>query len=125
MDWTLTDNVRAQDVHFIPMGVAGTRRGPELVFAWIKECFDAICTKIPFEGIIFQSIIRISGAGFTTESEALALESFWSGKSGYEAIKRTVSQVVEGIRSRSKFGEMVLASELASEEYWSQQSHNF
>lgn len=116
LDWALTKDVRAQDMHFIPASIAGGN--PDLVFKWIGEQYTSICSRVPPGGILFQHMVRISGAGYMSNQDAAALLDFWKEKSVYAAIRKTVNQVVEDIKGRAKFADAVRGSSVSSCEFW-------
>lgn len=102
LDWALTETIRAQDLFLLPAGFyASGRDGPELVFAWVREHYADICRRLPPGGILFQEIVRLSGAGYASEEDAAAVAKFWEDKPVYGTIRKTVNQTVEKIQSRT------------------------
>jgi len=99
-----------------PASIAGGN--PDLVFKWIGEQYTSICSRVPPGGILFQHMVRISGAGYMSNQDAAALLDFWKEKSVYAAIRKTVNQVVEDIKGRAKFADAVRGSSVSSCEFW-------
>jgi len=121
LDWCLTEDVKSQDMVWIPMGVAssGSAEAADATLQWIKESYDSIYTRLGATSMmLFSNIVRTSGLGFVTEAKADEVESFWAEKPLYERLKKTVSQTKEGIQANSKFVDRLKNSDLSKSTFW-------
>ena len=121
LDWCLTADVRAQDLYWIPMGMAKSGKdGAEAVFAWVKDNYDgSIRRRLGNASIVvFSRLVGVSGAGFVSAAKAEEVRRFWEGKPIYRLVKKTVDQVCEEIAANAIFVERLAASELGLAAYW-------
>mmetsp|Transcript_50293 Transcript_50293/g.145843 ORF Transcript_50293/g.145843 Transcript_50293/m.145843 type:complete len:890 (-) Transcript_50293:64-2733(-) len=120
LQWSLSGSVRSQDFIYIPssMVMAG-KEGAEAVFTWIREAYDQIYALLGKTSMmLFQNIVRISGAGFVTSERAAEVEAFWKGKDVYSMVAKALNQTVEGISSNAKFVERLRSSEASAPTSW-------
>jgi len=116
LEWSLSSDVKQQDLIYIPLSVARSGRdGADEVFAWIQEHFEDLSR---IEPKLFQLIVKISGVGFVTFEKADALKNFWETKSVFNSIEKTLGQTLEGILSNAKFAERLKNSKLSDAAYW-------
>jgi len=118
--WSLTDEVRSQDIIYCPASTARSDlAGANITFDWITENYDQIYARIGESSMmLFQNVVRISGMGFVTEQRAKDVEEFWKSKPLYKQIEKSVSQTAESIRSQAGFVTRIRNSELASADFW-------
>jgi aminopeptidase N len=121
LDWVLSDQVRAQDLFRTPASIATSgKEGAEAVFSWVEGSYDKIYGRLGETSmILFQHIVRISGAGFVEDAMADKVKAFWESKSVIKSVEKCLAQTVEGIRANSKFASRLKASDLAQASYWS------
>lgn len=124
LQWSLTEEVRSQDFFYVAMGMLGQGKvGAESVFAWVQSEFEAIYGRVGQSSmIIFNVIVRLSGAGFVTTERADEVEKFWKSKEVYKMVEKTVAQVAEGIKTSSKFVEHLSKSEVAKPAAWAKKA---
>mmetsp|Transcript_2871 Transcript_2871/g.6741 ORF Transcript_2871/g.6741 Transcript_2871/m.6741 type:complete len:887 (+) Transcript_2871:54-2714(+) len=120
LEWALSDAVRAQDLIYIPMHTATSgKEGAEAVLDWLKRSYDQVDARFGSTSmILFQNIVRVSGAGFVTEEKAEEVTNFWKSKKVFKMIEKTLSQTVEGIKSNAKFVARLRASDVSKPEAW-------
>jgi len=120
LEWALTSSVRSQDMIYIPMATASSgKEGAEAVFAWVQQEYDRIYQRLGATSMmLFQHIVRISGAGFVTPEKAAEVEAFWKTKDVYKLVSKALSQTVEGIMSNSKFVERLRSSGVSQPAAW-------
>mmetsp|Transcript_82526 Transcript_82526/g.238452 ORF Transcript_82526/g.238452 Transcript_82526/m.238452 type:complete len:886 (-) Transcript_82526:40-2697(-) len=120
LEWVLSDAVRSQDLFYIPMSMTSGREGAEAVFDWVNREYDRIYGRIGTTSmILFQHIVRISGAGFVSAEKAAAVEAFWKAKPVHKMVEKTLEQTVEGIRTNAKFVDHLKPSDVAKPAAWS------
>jgi len=121
LEWMLTDAVRAQDMIYLPMAIATSGRdGAEAVFAFVQSEYDRIHARLGATSMmLFQNIVRISGAGFVSTEKAEAVKKFWEAKPIFKGVGKAVAQTVEGILTNAKFVDRLRTSELAQASFWS------
>ena len=105
LDLCLSGAVRSQDLIYIPMAMATSgKAGAEMVFSWMQNEYSRIYEMIGATSMmLFQNMVRVSGAGFVTESKAEEVSAFWKSRDLYKNIEKALAQTVEGIKSNSKF----------------------
>ncbi|CAE7505772.1 Npepps [Symbiodinium sp. CCMP2592] len=105
LDFCLSGAVRSQDLIYIPMAMATSgKTGADTVFSWMQSEYSRIYDMIGATSMmLFQNMVRVSGAGFVTESKAEEVAAFWKSRDLYKNIEKALAQTVEGIKSNSKF----------------------
>ena len=90
---------------YIPMAMATSgKTGADTVFSWMQSEYNRIYDMIGATSMmLFQNMVRVSGAGFVTESKAEEVAAFWKSRDVYKNIEKALAQTVEGIKSNSKF----------------------
>lgn len=124
LDWALSGRVRSQDLIYTPMSMATSgKEGADLVFAWMQQEYNQIYERLGKTSmILFQHMVRVSGAGFVTTEKASELEVFWKSKDSYKMVAKTLSQTVEAIHSNAKFVKRLQESEAAKAAAWQRSS---
>ena len=80
------------------------KTGADTVFSWMQSEYNRIYDMIGATSMmLFQNMVRVSGAGFVTESKAEEVAAFWKSRDLYKNIEKALAQTVEGIKSNSKF----------------------
>jgi aminopeptidase N len=118
--WALSDDVRAQDLIYLPMFVTRSgSEGAEECFQWIQLNYDTLYARLGATSMmLFQHFVRISGAGFVTEEKAQEVQKFWDSKSVKDKIGKCLQQTVELIKTNAQFAKRVKASKLSDPEFW-------
>jgi len=119
LDWALkSGNVKMQDC-FYPVGsVAGNAAGAEMAWEYFQENFsfikDKLAKAVPalMDAVIVNSVSR-----FCTSARADEIEAFFK-QNPVPTSERRISQTLERMRSTSQMLDNLLASPLASPEYW-------
>jgi aminopeptidase N len=120
LDWALTDDVRSQDLIYLPMFVASSgQEGGVQCFEWVKGSFGGIYGRLgETSQILFQHVVKISGMGFASEEKAQELKEFWESKPCAKMISKCLQQTVEGIKTNAQFAARLKASRLADPAFW-------
>mmetsp|Transcript_1550 Transcript_1550/g.3923 ORF Transcript_1550/g.3923 Transcript_1550/m.3923 type:complete len:885 (-) Transcript_1550:120-2774(-) len=120
LEFCLSGAVRSQDLIYIPMAMATSgKSGAETVFNWMQNEYSRIYELIGATSMmLFQNMVRVSGAGFVTESQAEAVSAFWKSRDLYKNIEKALAQTVEGIKSNSKFVDRLKGSKAALAATW-------
>jgi len=120
LDWALSGAVRSQDLIYTPMSMATSgKEGADLVFAWMQQEYNQIYERLGKTSmILFQHMVRVSGAGFVTTEKANELEAFWKGTASHKMVAKTLCHTVEAIHSNAKFVKRLQDSEVAKAEAW-------
>lgn len=117
--WSISGEVKIQDF-FYPMGsVSGSSRaGLDMMWEFVKTEFDAIHGMVKSATpSIMDAVIHNGTSGYCSEEKAEEVEKFFETHP-LPQNKRTISQVLEEIRSNSKFMARALATELAKPAFW-------
>merc|ERR1711974_336482 len=109
-----------QDLMYVPMSMAtNSKQGAEEVFAWVQREYKKIYARLGATSMmVFQNIVRISGAGFVTAERAQEVEAFWKSRDLYKMIAKTLNQTLEGILTNAKFVDRLRPSEVAQPAAW-------
>eukprot|EP00439_Symbiodinium_sp_Y106_P074700 s2007_g14.t1 len=120
LDFCLSGAVRSQDLIYIPMAMATSgKTGADTVFSWMQSEYNRIYDMIGATSMmLFQNMVRVSGAGFVTESKAEEVAAFWKSRDVYKNIEKALAQTVEGIKSNSKFVDRLRGSKAALASTW-------
>jgi len=119
--WALTEEVRPQDLIYLPMFVTMSgREGAEDCWQWMQTNFDSIYRLLGNTSmILFQHMVAISGRGFVTEEKAAEVQQFWESKKELiDKVTKKLQQTVEGIKANAKFAARVKVSKLADPDFW-------
>lgn len=118
--WGIGGDVRSQDLIYLPMHVRSSGAdGAEECFQWIQREYDQIWRLIGETSMmLFQHVVKISGASFATDEKASEVQKFWEGKAVHSKVAKSLKQVIEGIKTNALFGSRVKASRLADPKFW-------
>jgi len=124
LTWALSGDVKSQDLIYLPMHVTTSgREGAEDCFEWIKSEYDAIYERIGKTSMmLFQHVVRISGAGFASEERATEVQTFWEAKPVVKQIGKCLQQTIEQIKANAQFADRIKASSLKDPEFWKKQT---
>jgi len=120
LDWALSDDVRSQDLIYLPMSVARSGKdGAEECFQWIQSEYDGIYAALGATSMmLFMHIVKISGVGFVTEEKAAEVQKFWEAKPVASKVGKALQQTVEQIKTQSQFAKRIKASKLSDPAFW-------
>eukprot|EP01111_Echinosteliopsis_oligospora_P007854 TRINITY_DN2317_c1_g1_i3.p1 TRINITY_DN2317_c1_g1~~TRINITY_DN2317_c1_g1_i3.p1 ORF type:complete len:885 (+),score=286.66 TRINITY_DN2317_c1_g1_i3:86-2656(+) len=100
-EWALNSgHVRDQDFFMIFSATASIPHGPETAWAFLKDNWDAIYTRLSGGGALLTRIIGNVTAGFNRKNAAQEIEEFFKAHP-YPPADRTIKQSIETINSRS------------------------
>jgi len=121
LEFNLGGAVRSQDLIYIPMGMASSGKdGAEAVFSWMQDQYDRIYELLGATSMmLFQNMVRVSGAGFVTQAKADEVSNFWKSKQVYQNVQKALAQTVENISSNAKFVDRLKNSKAAKASTWS------
>eukprot|EP01065_Artemidia_motanka_P038148 TRINITY_DN47000_c0_g1_i1.p1 TRINITY_DN47000_c0_g1~~TRINITY_DN47000_c0_g1_i1.p1 ORF type:complete len:884 (+),score=298.07 TRINITY_DN47000_c0_g1_i1:58-2709(+) len=105
LNWALTDDVRGQDVIY-PMAYTARSTsfggGAQMVFDWTKAEIEAIRTRLSGNASLIQSVVKVSGAGFSTKEKAEDVRKFWEAQK-IAGMTLVLEQTIEGICVKDLF----------------------
>merc|ERR1712187_650037 len=118
--WSLTDDVRSQDMIYLPMSVSmNGKAGCQECFDWVKNDYERIYGRLGATSMmLFQHIARFGG-GFLSEEKAAEVEEFWKSKPVYSSLSKAVAQTCELIRANTAFLGRLSQSDAAKPAAWS------
>merc|ERR1712187_252775 len=118
--WSLTDDVRSQDMIYLPMSVSmNGKAGCQECFDWVKNDYARIYGRLGATSMmLFQHIARFGG-GFLSEEKAAEVEEFWKSKPVYSSLSKAVAQTCELIRANTAFLGRLSQSDAAKPAAWS------
>lgn len=120
LEWCLTDEVRSQDMIYVPMSVAaGYKDGGDMVWDWTLKEYERIYARLGATSMmLFSHVVRISGSGFMTEAKGEEVMAYWKSKPIFSQVARAVQQTVEGIIANAKFVDRMRSTDLKSPDFW-------
>ncbi|XP_071792153.1 puromycin-sensitive aminopeptidase-like [Asterias amurensis] len=108
LDFSLTDEVRAQDTVFVIGGVTGTKEGQALAWEFLQKNWKELITRYS-SGFLLSRVVQYCTEGFASEEKALDIETFFKTHEA-PAAERTIKQSLENIRLSAKWLERDAAS---------------
>jgi len=106
LDWAISDKVKLQDKTFIFAGVSASGvTGREISWQTFVKNSDSLLKMYTSGGLLKNLVKGVSNYGSSIE-EAMRIEQ-WFSENKVEGVERTVSQVVEEIKDKSKLRERV------------------
>eukprot|EP00406_Dinophysis_acuminata_P070763 CAMPEP_0179268524 /NCGR_PEP_ID=MMETSP0797-20121207/30486_1 /TAXON_ID=47934 /ORGANISM="Dinophysis acuminata, Strain DAEP01" /LENGTH=894 /DNA_ID=CAMNT_0020976811 /DNA_START=169 /DNA_END=2853 /DNA_ORIENTATION=+ len=117
--WATSGEVKIQDFFYLLGSVSGSSRaGLDMMWSTLQTDFSHIHGMVKTASpSIMDAVISCSVRGYCSEERAQEIEKFF-GDHPLPQNKRTLSQVLEGIRTNAKFLAKATATELASEAFW-------
>eukprot|EP00824_Muranothrix_gubernata_P001187 TRINITY_DN113_c2_g1_i1.p1 TRINITY_DN113_c2_g1~~TRINITY_DN113_c2_g1_i1.p1 ORF type:complete len:923 (-),score=205.70 TRINITY_DN113_c2_g1_i1:106-2874(-) len=97
LDFSLSEDVRAQDTMYGFVNVAMNRKGTHLAWNWFKENFGELFRRYG-QGFIIGRLVKALGGQFRTEKEAQEIEAFFTDHP-VPAAQREVQLTCEAIRA--------------------------
>jgi aminopeptidase N len=118
--WALTDDVRNQDVIYLPMYVGSScSDGADELFEWLKTEYDQVYRRIGETSMmLFMNVVKISGMGFASNEKADEVQKFWESKAVVSKIRKALEQTIEGIKSNAEFLNRLKSSKLVQDDFW-------
>ncbi|XP_070570403.1 puromycin-sensitive aminopeptidase-like [Ptychodera flava] len=100
LDFSLSDDVRSQDITRILLGVGGSKTGIEMAWSFMKEHWAELDRRYG-DGVMFAHIVKFCTDGFANEEKAVEIEEFFKTHNAPSA-ERTIQQSLENIRLNAK-----------------------
>ncbi|KAK3715670.1 Aminopeptidase 2 mitochondrial [Vermiconidia calcicola] len=98
--YSLSKEVKDQDI-YLPLAALRTHReGIEAFWAWMRENWDILRKKMPPSFTLLGSVVSMATSGFTKEEQLKDVESFFSDKST-KGFDRNLAQSADAIRSKA------------------------
>lgn len=117
--WSISGDIKIQDFFYIMGGVrASSREGMTLAMEFMKTEFEGIKKLVGSANpSIYDAVIQSCVNGHASTKIADEIEQFFEANPMPQN-KRTISQVLEGIRSDAKSVDAFLASDIVKPEFW-------
>jgi len=117
--WAISGEVKIQDFFYIFGGVSSSSRAAlELTWGFFRSEFSRIHGMVKTASpSIMDAVILNSIGGFCSAQKADEIEAFFE-KNPLPLNKRKTSQLVEEVRTSAKFSERAVATDLATEKFW-------
>jgi hypothetical protein len=119
MEWSISGDIKLQDF-FYAMGSVGRskRIGREIAWKFYQDNFGKIKSMIAnASSSLMDACIVMCAGGFCTYQKADEIDAFFA-TNPVPSSTRKIAQLTEGMRANAKFLDLILVSELSSEEFW-------
>ena len=119
MEWSTSGEIKIQDFFYL-MGSVGrsSKEGREISWKFYTENLDRIQEMLgKASPSLMNACIVFCAGGACTNAEADAIEKFFK-ENPLPLSSRRIAQLLEGIRANAKFLDMLTASSLSKEEFW-------
>jgi puromycin-sensitive aminopeptidase len=119
MDWATSGEVKIQDF-FYAYGSLGVD-GRDISWKYYQDNFDKIKAMVSgASASIMSAVIAMCCSGFCSAKMANEIEAFFNDERHALPLNtRRIEQLVEAMRTNAKFMEMLVASDLSKQEFWS------
>ena len=98
LEFSVSDNVRRQDLHISLVHLSLTQTGRDKVWAWYQYNYNTLIQHYGDSLNYLSMILRNSISGFTSEEKAQEIEGFFKGKD-VSRFDRALNQSLETIRT--------------------------
>lgn len=101
LEFSLSDQVRSQDLIYGPSSTTGNLDGIQVTWEFLTSHWNEFCSKLDGAGYLLARCIEYS-AGFISEEKANEVEEFFKANPTPQA-ERTIQQTLESIRSKAEW----------------------
>jgi len=119
LTWAVSGEVKIQDFFYIMASVsASSKAGLDMMWQYLQSNFDHIHGMVKNASpSIMDAVITHSTAGYCSSEKAAEIEKFFEVHT-LPLNKRTISQVLEDIRTNAKFLERTLSTDAVKAAFW-------
>ena len=98
LDFQFSDNVKVQDTHSGSIALAANSKARDILWQFIKDNWDALCTKLAGNSVILDRYVRTSLEKFASYEKEKDIMNFFKDKdtSGFDHGLVQVSDTIRG-----------------------------
>merc|ERR1712232_795314 len=117
--WAVSGEVKLQDFFYVFSSVsASSKAGLDMAWSFFRSEFDSIRGMVKdASSSIMDAVIQASTSGFCSEDKAMEIESFFEAHT-LPQNKRTITQLLEEVRTSAKFLDRTLATDIVKSRFW-------
>ena len=97
--YSLTKEVKDQDIYLPLAGLRAHQEGIEAFWAWLKENWDAVKKKLPPSFTLLGSVVSMATSSFTHEDQLADVQAFFKEKST-KGFDRNLAQTIDAIKAK-------------------------
>lgn len=97
--YSISKEVKDQDIYLPLAGLRAHREGMEAIWSWMKENWDLLKKKMPPSFTLLGSVISIATSGFTHKDQLQDVEQFFKDKE-QKGFDRNLAQSIDSIRAK-------------------------
>ncbi|KAK4540281.1 hypothetical protein LTR36_009593 [Oleoguttula mirabilis] len=97
--YSVSKEVKDQDIYLPLAGLRAHREGIEALWSWMKANWDTLRVKLPPSLTLLGSVVSMGTSGFSTEAQLKDVEAFFKEK-GAKGFERNLAQSCDGIRAK-------------------------
>lgn len=118
MEWTISGAIKLQDFFYPMMSVGSSRVGREVSWNFLQEHLNDIKAMIgKASPSLMDGVINCCCGGFCSQDKATEIEHFFKSNP-LPSSARTITQLVENIRSNANFLDTLRKSDLNQQAFW-------
>lgn len=97
--YSLSKQVKDQDIYLPLAGLRAHKEGVEALWAWMKENWETLKKKLPPSLSMMGSVVSMGTSGFSKEEQLKDVEAFFKEK-GTKGFERNLAQSCDGVRAK-------------------------
>lgn len=99
LDYSLSKEVKDQDIYLPLAGLRAHRPGIEALWAWVQENWELLRKKMPPSFTLLGSVVAMATSGFTSEQKYKEIDAFFKEK-GTKGFDRNLAQSLDAIKAK-------------------------
>ncbi|KAF2725507.1 hypothetical protein K431DRAFT_280881 [Polychaeton citri CBS 116435] len=99
LDYTLSKDVKSQDIYLPLAGLRAHADGVEALWAWLKAEWDTVTKRLPPSMTMLGSVVSMSTSSFTRPDQIADVEDFF-GKKSTKGFDRDLAQSLDAMRAK-------------------------
>ncbi|EMC91137.1 hypothetical protein BAUCODRAFT_39278 [Baudoinia panamericana UAMH 10762] len=100
--YALSKAVKDQDIYIPIAGLRAHKEGIQALWAWMKENWEALKTKMPPSMTMLSSVVSIATSSFTEQQQLDDIDAFFT-KVGTKGFERSLAQSKDAITAKIKW----------------------
>ena len=102
LDYSLSEEVRSQDIYMPLSGLRAHKEGIEALWQWATEHWEILVKKLPPGLSMLGSLVQICTSSFTHKDQLEAVQKFYKERST-KGFDQSLSQALDSIRAKENW----------------------
>jgi len=99
LDYSLSKEVKDQDIYLPLAGLRAHQPGIEALWSWVQENWELLRKKMPPSFTLLGSVVAMATSGFTSEQKYQQIDAFFKEK-GTKGFDRNLAQSLDAIKAK-------------------------